>query len=89
VVVERPGFAVNALDKALPVAIAGEFCYYGAEKRLAHRSGYSVYYKEGVLLDISSSSVREMRRLGRSIRYLVPEAVEHYIKDRGLYADAR
>ena len=41
VVVERPGAVVAALDAALPVAIAHEFCYYEAEKRLAHRSGYS------------------------------------------------
>ncbi|MCM2359827.1 MAG: nicotinate-nucleotide adenylyltransferase [Geobacteraceae bacterium] len=89
VVVERPGAVVTALDQALPVAIAHEFCYYGAEKRLAHRSGYSIYHLEGVPLDISSSSIRELARLGRSIRYLVPEAVEHYIKEQRLYANAR
>lgn len=89
VVVERPGFAINGLEKALPAAIAREFASFGTEKRLAHRSGYSVYYKEGIPLDISSSSVRELRRLGRSVRYLVPEAVEHYIKEKGLYTDAR
>ncbi len=89
VVAERPGALVSAPDKALPVAIAGELCYYGAEKRLAHRSGYSVYYLEGVPLDISSSAIRELARLGRSVRYLVPEAVEHYIKEQRLYADAR
>lgn len=89
VVVERPCAVVAALDEALPIAIAPEFCYYGAEKRLAHRSGYSIYYLEGALLDISSSAIRELARLGRSIRYLVPETVAHYIKEQGLYANAR
>jgi len=89
VVVERPGAVVTALDQALPVAIAHEFCYYAAEKRLAHRSGYSVYYLEGVPLDISSSAIRKLARLGRSVRYLVPETVEHYIKEQRLYAYAR
>lgn len=88
VVVERPGALVAAPDKALPIAIADQFCYYEAEKRLAHRSGYSVYYLEGIPLDISSTAIREMARLGRSIRYLVPEAVEHYIKEQRLYAHA-
>lgn len=88
VAVERPGSIVTDPLKALPVDIAGEFCYYGAEKRLAHRSGYSVYYLEGIPLDISSSAIRELARLGRSIRYLVPEAVSHYIKEHRLYTDA-
>lgn len=88
VVVERPGAAVAEPDQVLPVAVAHEFCYYGAEKRLAHRSGYSVYYLEGIPLDISSTAIREMARLGRSLRYLVPEAVEHYIKEQRLYAHA-
>jgi nicotinate-nucleotide adenylyltransferase len=89
VVVERPGSIVHRPDWALPAALVHEFCYHGAEKRLAHRSGYSVYYLEGVPLDVSSSAVRELARSGRSLRYLVPDAVEHYIKDQRLYADAR
>ncbi|HEY6873404.1 MAG TPA: nicotinate-nucleotide adenylyltransferase [Geobacteraceae bacterium] len=88
VVVERPGAVVAELDKVLPAAVAPEFCYYGAEKRLAHRSGYSVYYLEGIPLAISSTAIRELARLDRSIRYLVPEAVEHYIKEQRLYAHA-
>jgi nicotinate-nucleotide adenylyltransferase len=88
VVVERPGAVIAALDRVLPVAIAHEFCYYAPEQRLAHRSGYSVYYLEGLPLAISSSAIREQARLGRSIRYLVPDAVEHYIKEQRLYANA-
>jgi nicotinate-nucleotide adenylyltransferase len=88
VVVERPGGAVAALDKALPAAVAGEFQYFGVERRLAHHSGYSIYYLAGVPLAISSSAIREMARLGRSIRYLVPDAVAHYIKEQRLYAHA-
>ncbi len=88
VTVERPGSAVADLKEVLPVDIAAEFCYYDAEKRLAHRSGYSVYYLAGVPLDISSSAIRKLAHLGRSIRYLVPETVEHYIKEHRLYTNA-
>ena len=87
VVVERPGAVVMALEKVLPVAIADEFCYHHPERRLGHRSGCSIYYLEGIPLDISSSAIREEAQFGRSIRYLVPDAVEHYIKEQRLYTN--
>lgn len=89
VCVQRPGSTITSITNSLPVAIAQEFCYDSAAKRLNHSSGFGVYALDGVLLDISSSHIRHLVRCGRSIRYLVPDAVEHYIKEQRLYIDGR
>ncbi|QLE59295.1 nicotinate (nicotinamide) nucleotide adenylyltransferase [Nostoc sp. TCL26-01] len=39
------------------------------------------------LMGVSSSLVRKLYRAGKSIRYLVPEDVKHYIADHDLYSD--
>jgi nicotinate-nucleotide adenylyltransferase len=40
------------------------------------------------LLEISSSLIRERISEGKSIRYLVPDSVLHYIKENQLYKSA-
>ncbi|MRR34044.1 nicotinate-nucleotide adenylyltransferase [bacterium] len=85
VTITRPGARIS-LRGALPVDIAHEFCYHEAENRLSHRSGYSVYSIEGTQLDISSTTVRSLIRTGSSIKYLVPETVERYIRQQRFYA---
>ena len=37
------------------------------------------------LLDVSSSAIRERVAQGRPIRYLVPQRVEQYVLETGLY----
>lgn len=44
-----------------------------------------VRYAAAPVMEISGTEVRARRRAGRSIRYLVPQAVRAYIDDHGLY----
>ena len=44
-----------------------------------------IHLLDGPSVDLSSSEIRRRVAAGRSIRYLVPRAVEELITDRGLY----
>jgi len=50
-----------------------------------HASGKRLHLFEITQLDISSTNIRSLVRQGRSIRYLVPDSVERFIKEKGLY----
>jgi nicotinate-nucleotide adenylyltransferase len=54
-------------------------------RRLEQRYGQAILEVESPVLDISSSNLRRRVAAGRSIKYLVPEAVEAYIQKHGLY----
>ena len=50
-----------------------------------HPSGNTLLQKETTAMDISASRIRQMVAEGKSIRFLVPEAVREYIERFGLY----
>ncbi|PMP94098.1 MAG: nicotinate (nicotinamide) nucleotide adenylyltransferase [Thermodesulfobacterium geofontis] len=44
-----------------------------------------VFFCETIPFEVSSSLIRNLVKEGRSVRYLVPEKVYFYIKEKGLY----
>lgn len=46
-----------------------------------------VIFTKAPLLDISATFIRDLVREGKSIKYLVPEAVEEAIKRKGFFLD--
>ena len=84
VIMLRPMKGEHADFEALPDAVR-----QGArvidDKTLEHVSGRRIYLKRVTQLDISSTRIREAARRGKSIKYLVPERVERFIDQRGLY----
>jgi nicotinate-nucleotide adenylyltransferase len=52
-----------------------------AEPRFANH----VRFVSAPVMEVSGTEIRSRRRAGRSIRYLVPDAVRTYIEDNGLY----
>lgn len=83
-VMARPNHKTTDLMKMLPKDIGQEvkrinsFAY-------EHASGKRLFLFEITQLDISSRNIRFLVKQGRSIRYLVPDSVERFIRQKGLY----
>jgi nicotinate-nucleotide adenylyltransferase len=73
IVVSRPGWPVAALA---PVAAA---------LGLADPRTLRMQVVQVPLIDVSSTDLRQRAREGHSLRYLVPAAVECYIREKKLY----
>jgi nicotinate-nucleotide adenylyltransferase len=82
----RPPFNWRAPRTSLPVAAQREFCYGPGRRALIHRTGNQIRFLTVTALDVSASAIRLRRQRGRSVRYLVPPAVERYMSRHRLYA---
>lgn len=89
IVTSRPGSKEKDPLKGSGVAVKKLFCYDFVEKNYRHQSGTRIFFTELTDIAISASEIRELVKKGRSIRYLLPPAVENYIKKRALYRAAR
>ena len=89
VVMTRPGYEDRGLDGILPADFASRFEYDDSVKGLRGPTGHVIYFRGVTFLDISSSDIRQRAREGRSIKYLVPETVRHYIMKNSLYRNSK
>lgn len=85
----RPPGRLSAPRALLPVAARPDFCYGSSRSELIHHTGTRIRFLTVTALDISASAIRQRVREGRSIRYLVPAAVEQYVTRSGLYRSSR
>ncbi|MFO7861639.1 MAG: nicotinate-nucleotide adenylyltransferase [Desulfosalsimonas sp.] len=87
IVISRPAPA-DPKEKMAEVIfgrISASYEYDPAARRFQHPDKQAVYWFEATALDISASRIRSLAAQGKSIRYLVPEAAERYIYQKGLY----
>ena len=61
----------------------------GEALRLAEMYHADIHFAEGPNLELSSRYIRHRLERNQTIRYLVPEAVEQYIKEQHLYKGER
>ena len=86
VVLTRPGHPRTLRRGHFPVASRNAFRYDRASAGFQHASGHAVTLLPVTALDISATDIRQRVRAGRSIRYLVPDAVLAHIATHRLYA---
>jgi nicotinate-nucleotide adenylyltransferase len=85
VVVTRPPGPTRLTTEDIPVAARGAFCYDSTSESFRHASGHVLSLRRITALDISAAAIRARVAAGRSIRFLVPPAVEAYIASEHLY----
>lgn len=73
IVATRPGYTLDQNDNIYD--------------KLPSGIGDKVVFLEIPEIEISSSLIRERVRKGKSIKYLVPEAIEKYIYDNNIYGE--
>lgn len=73
IAVTRPGFDKSDLEQKI--------------KEITSKYGGEIICIEVPLLAISSTDIRERCRAGKTIKYLLPEEVEQYILENGMYRE--
>ncbi|MBM4276101.1 MAG: nicotinate-nucleotide adenylyltransferase [Deltaproteobacteria bacterium] len=85
VVLDRPGYGRRQLEEVLREEVDPHFQPLADGTGFQHPSGCQVLMQATTLLDISATMIRALVRSGRSIRYLLPDAVRGYIIKNKLY----
>lgn len=89
VLVERPLMAAQqtkpSLSETLQHTLQAHYTEHVAD--LQHDSNGHIIMQNVTWLDISATQIRQRLKEHRSIRYLLPEAVEAYIHQHHLYTD--
>jgi len=86
VVVRRPGYREEETGTFLKQNISSGYEWDPDNGFFLHQDLHPVYFLKNTYLDISSTRIRRLRHERRSIRYLVPDGVMHYILTKNLYS---
>jgi nicotinate-nucleotide adenylyltransferase len=75
----------KALETFLSEKISDRYAFSSDKACFAHETLQPVFFYERPAIQISSTEIRERLKQGRPIRGMVPDSVEHFIKEKGLY----
>ncbi len=84
-VLRRPGFGEADLEELLSRRVSGGYKRDPATGAFIHPEMLPVHYLGNSPLEVSSTRIRQLAAMGRSIRYLVHHEVLGYISEKKLY----
>ena len=82
---QDPAAVSGDVARCLRRHVDGGYTWQADKGRFRHDHLQPVAVTEVTRLQISATRIREIIAAGRSIRYLVPDAVMTYIRQQGLY----
>jgi nicotinate-nucleotide adenylyltransferase len=85
IVMTRPRSKLRRLEDFIHTQISAEYKYDPTSNQYSHSRWRTIFCLDITYLDISATKIREWIRRGRSIRFLVPDAVQGFIDKKGLY----
>jgi nicotinate-nucleotide adenylyltransferase len=77
---ERPPHAHASVERVLPEGLRCR-----VQRACEAASDEGIFLVSGPMLEVSSTEIRNCVRKGQSIRFLVPDSVEEYIREHRLY----
>ncbi len=88
IVTSRPGSGDALPYERIPVVVREAFCYDPVRSGFRNEFGKEILFTRLTDLFVSASAIRDLLGKGKSIRYLVPEEVQHYVERHHLYNES-
>jgi nicotinate-nucleotide adenylyltransferase len=85
IVMTRPGSKLGSIEDFIHTNISEAYQYDLTSNGYGHPEWCKIFCLDITHLDISASEIRERIRQGRSIRFLIPHAVEDFVVKKELY----
>jgi nicotinate-nucleotide adenylyltransferase len=86
IVMTRPGSKLSSIEHFIHTHISEAYQYDSVLNRYEHPDWCTIFCVDITHIDVSASEIRDRIRHGRPIRFLVPDTVEAFIAEKGLYS---
>ncbi len=86
IVMTRPGSKLSSIEHFIHTHISDAYQYDPVLNRYTHPEWCTIFCVDITHIDVSASEIRDRIRHGRPIRFLVPDTVEAFIVEKGLYS---